>query len=151
MEQIFIDYRAQVTESFPSIFSKEDVLALLDKLQDRVVDTHRILIEEVQQDNSAGLTFEQRQELEGNLRAAIERKIDRMDSSDVVDYDSAEFGIEYGNTLRLESVNFNSDTICDEIDDAISMVIGDFFQPIEEEDPIQVNDPQYAVTETPSN
>lgn len=137
IDQALQDQKKDVDNSFPSIFSREDVKHQLEEFGYGLITIIMEMKEEGK--SSLGLTFEQRQELEGNLREAIERKIDRMDSSDVVDYDSAEFNIEYGNTLALESVNFNADSICDEIDSAISQVIGDFFQPVEE-----VNETPYA-------
>ena len=137
IEQALQDQKKDVDNSFPSIFSREDVKHQLEEFGYGLIT----IVMEMKEDKSAGLTFEQRQELEGNLREAIERKLDRMDSSDAVDYDSAEFNIEYNNTLVLESININADSIADEIDDVISQVIGDFFQPIEEEE-IQVQEPQ---------
>lgn len=137
IDQALQDQKKDVDNSFPSIFSREDVKHQLEEFGYGLIT----IVMEMKEEKSVGLTFEQRQELEGNLREAIERKVDRMDSSDVVDYDSAEFNIEYGNTLALDSVNFNADSICDQIDDAISQVIGDFFQPVEEE---VVNETPYA-------
>ena len=136
IDQALQDQLKDVGNSFPSIFSKEDVKHQLEEFGYGLIT---IVMEMKDEEKSAGLTFEQRQTLEGNLREAISRKLDRMDSSDVVDYDSAEFDIEYGNTLRLESVNFNGDSVADELDEVISQVIGDFFQPIEE-----VNETPYA-------
>jgi hypothetical protein len=136
IEEAMLDQKMDVNNAFPSIFSKEDVKHQLEEFGYGLIT---IIMEMKDEEKSAGLTFEQRQNLEGNLREAIEKKLDRMDSSDVVDYDSAEFVIEYGNTLRLESVNFNGDSIADELDDVISKVIGDFFQPVEE-----VNETPYA-------
>ena len=131
IDQALQDQLKDVGNSFPSIFSKEDVKHQLEEFGYGLITIIMEMKEEGK--SSLGLTFEQRQELEGNLREAIERKLDRMDSSDAIDYESAEFNIEYNNTLVLESININADSIADEIDDAISQVVGDFFQPIEEE------------------
>ena len=130
IDQALKDQLNDVNNAFPSIFSKEDVKHQLEEFGYGLITIIMEMKEEGK--SSLGLTFEQRQELEGNLREAIERKLDRMDSSDAIDYESAEFNIEYNNTLVLESININADSIADEIDDAISQVIGDFFQPIEE-------------------
>jgi hypothetical protein len=130
IDQALQDQKKDVDNSFPSIFSREDVKHQLEEFGYGVIT---IIMEMKDEDKSSGLTFEQRQELEGLLRIAIEKKLDRMDSSDAIDYESAEFNIEYNNTLVLESININADSIADEIDDAISQVVGDFFQPIEEE------------------
>ena len=135
IDQALQDQKKDVDNSFPSIFSREDVKHQLEEFGYGLIT----IIMEMKEEKSVGLTFDQRQELEGNLREAIERKLDRMDSSDAIDYESAEFSIEYNNTLVLESVNFSSGSVCDEIDDAISQVIGDFFQPVEE-----VNETPYA-------
>lgn len=129
IEQALTDQKKDVDNSFPSIFSREDVKHQLEEFGYGLIT----IVMEMKEEKSAALTFEQRQELEGLLREAIERKIDRMDDSDVVDFDSAEFNIEYGNTLTLESISINSSSICDEIDNVISDVISDFFSPIEEE------------------
>ena len=136
IEEAMLDQKNDVNNAFPSIFSKEDVKHQLEEFGYGLIT---IIMEMKDEEKSVGLTFEQRQNLEGSLREAIEKKLDRMDSSDVVDYDSAEFDIEYGNTLRLESVNFNGDSIAEELDEVISEVIGDFFKPIEE-----VNETPYA-------
>jgi hypothetical protein len=114
------------------------VLKLLDNYTESIFAIVSGMEEKVEA--ATELSVENRMMLEGNLREAIERKLDRMDSSDVVDYDSAEFDIEYGNTLRLESVNLNTGNICDEIDNAISDVIGDFFSPAEEE--VNIKEPE---------
>jgi len=136
IEEALLDQKNDVNNAFPSIFSKEDVKHQLEEFGYGLIT---IVMEMKDEEKSAGLTFEQRQTLEGNLREAISKKLDRLDSSDVVDYDSAEFEIEYGNTLRLESVSFSGDTIAEELEDVISEVIGDFFEPVEE-----VNETPYA-------
>lgn len=121
-----------IMKAYPSIYSKEDVMKLLDGFVRNIT----LWVSEAKEVKSSGLelTFEQRQDLEGNLREAIERRLDKMDDSDVVDFDSAEFDIEYGNTLRLESVNVNSSSIAEELDYVISDVISDFFSPVEVEE-----------------
>jgi hypothetical protein len=137
IEEALLDQKNDVNNAFPSIFSKEDVKHQLEEFGYGLIT---IIMEMKDEEKSAGLTFEQRQTLEGNLREAISKKLDRLDAADVVDYDSAEFEIEYGNTLRLESVNFSGYTIAEELDGVISEVIGDFFEPVEEE--VQVQEPQ---------
>lgn len=134
IDQALKDQINDVNNSFPSIFSRDDVKAQLEEFGYGLITIIMEMKEETK--SSLELTFEQRQELQGLLRETIERKLDRMDSSEAVDYNSAEFSIEYNNTLTLESVNINADSIADEIDDAINQVVGDFFQPVEEEDGI---------------
>lgn len=122
-----------IMKAYPSIYSKEDVMKLLDGFVKNIT----LWVSEAKEEKSSGLelTFEQRQDLEGNLREAIEKKLDRMSDDDVVDFDSAEFNIEYGNTLRLDSININASSIAEELDYVISDVISDFFSPVEVEEP----------------
>lgn len=130
LKQLFLN---KVNEAYPSIFTKQDVAQLIEEIfaAKDLAETPK---------PSFGLTFDQRMELEGLIRQAIERRLDRMDN-EMIDFDSAEFNIEYGNTLRLEDVDINTDMIVDELEISISQVIGDFFQPIEEE---VVNETPYA-------
>lgn len=132
IEQALATQKKDVDNSFPSIFSRDDVKLQLENFGYELIT----IVMEMKEEKSSGLelTFEQRQDLEGNLREAIERKLDRMDDEDVVDFDSAEFNIEYNNTIVLDSININSSSIAEELDYVISDVISDFFSPVEVEE-----------------
>lgn len=88
---------------FPTIFTKEDVLLVLNSIETEVFipDEEKI------------------QELKSELLNAIQR----MDSDKAIDYDSAEFGIQSGNEIILEdaSLDFNN------IEDVINETVDDFF------------------------
>lgn len=145
LEQIGSELTTQqnfVATSFPSVFSKEDVMKLLDSYTQSIFAIVSGI--ETEAKVTLGLTLKQKDELQELIREKMHRKLDRMDSEDVVDYDSAEFEIAYGNSLRLESINFNGDTIADEIDYAIDEALTDFFEAIEEVEEEVVNETPYA-------
>lgn len=99
-----------VNASFPSIFSKEDVVKLLTDLDSKLVPTASSI---------------DKQYLMDKVSKAIDEVIDNLDSLDIVDTGSAEFYLS-GNQIQLESVGINeyylNRTIKDEVMEAISIV-----------------------------
>jgi hypothetical protein len=114
MNQVFDNARNRVANAFPSIYSKDDVIKLIDELQN-----------EVTQQPQTKVDFE---ELKQALLEAVERKIDNLDSTDVVDYDSADMMMGYRNQVELESIDINSGTLFDEISTAINDEFNDYFE-----------------------
>ncbi len=52
---------------------------------------------------------------------SVVRRLDRhMCSSDLIDYSSAEFSIDYGNQLSLENIDVDTDSITTELDDILN-------------------------------
>ena len=90
-----------VRNSISTIFSKEDVLNILNR------------IEKGSEGNE--FTEEQMEELIDHVRSGLQY----VDSSDIVDFDSAEFGIEDGNVLVVTDINVDTNHIEDEIEDSI--------------------------------
>lgn len=88
---------------FPTIFTKEDVLLVLNS-----IETEEVSISE-----------ERIQELKEELKEAIER----MDTDDTVDFGSAEFGLKNGNEIILEDVMLDISNI----EDVIEKTLNDFF------------------------
>lgn len=85
----------EITEHFPSVYTKEDVVKLINLLDDTqpTVDVEQ-------------------------LKEKIRSKLERLDSEDIVDYDSIDLSI-YGREITVESVDVNISTILDEIDEVI--------------------------------
>ncbi len=80
---------AQVTSSVSSIFSKEDVLFLINSIEGgRLITVN-------------------------DIQRAIDKTIDSLErnAEDVVDYTSVEFNIAYDNRIEVESVGINFDFI----------------------------------------
>ena len=119
---------ANVQTAFPSIFSKEDVVGILEGLHSNL-DSE----EETQSTKATLFTDDQLSDLIEKVQEAIERKLSRMDTSDLVDTSSAEFEIAYSNTIELTSVEVNIDEITDEIKSVIEDQITEYFEELERE------------------
>ena len=117
-----------IDNHFPTLYTKDDVKAVLSKfsLSLNEIIGLQIMGEKI----STNIDLE---ELKQNLLEALERKIDNIDSTDVVDYDSADFMIGYRNTIKIESIDVNSSTLFDEI----STVVNDEFDNYIEEDKVK--------------
>jgi hypothetical protein len=62
-----------------------------------------------------------------------------MSNNDVIDFDSAEFSINYDNRVELDDINFNVDTLMDEVDEAINDVIEVFEETVLPEPTTETN------------
>jgi hypothetical protein len=82
-----------VQECVSSVFSKEDVIKLINDI-DSQLDEETVT----------------------NIKNQIIKKINSIDSNDLIDHDSAEFELSYNNTIKLSSVVVNEDAIEDIID-----------------------------------
>lgn len=127
-----------VEKSFPSVYTKQDVFHLLDEFADRV---STYVFENVEEKKtSRSMSLEGVEELSELLIKTINNKIERLDSSDVVDYDSASFSIGYNNQVEIDSMEFNDNEITDVVEITIEEVLRDFFTPEEEE--VTIQEPQ---------
>lgn len=107
MEEIFDNKIARIDSEMTSIYSKEDVIRMINELQARVKE--HISTPAITEANE--LMF---QELNSNVKS---RLYQYFNNNDLVDYDSAEFEIEYNNQLVLNNVNVDLDSWADEFDD----------------------------------
>jgi hypothetical protein len=115
----------EIDNHFPTIYTKDDVKAVLSKFSLSL--NEMIGLQIMGEKISTNIDLE---ELKQNLLEALERKIDNMDSTDVVDYDSVDLMISYRNQVEIESIDVNCSTLFDEI----STVINDEFDNYIEED-----------------
>jgi hypothetical protein len=133
-----------VAKSFPSVYSKEDVKHLLEEFGYGLIT---IVMEMKEEDKSPrSISLEGVEELSQLLISAINKKIERLDSEEVVDYSSACFSIGYSNQVEIDSLDFNSDSITSIVEEEVDEVLRDFFIPEEEE---EVETPEEVVNETP--
>jgi hypothetical protein len=102
---------ALVETSFPSIFSKEDVLKLLNSIQAQPT---------LPEGFAEGLV--------DKIAAKVYSKIDRHSTVKLVDYDSAEFEIDYNNKLTLTNVDIDTDEICDAVNDAVQGAVDEMME-----------------------
>jgi hypothetical protein len=131
IDQALQDQKKDVDNSFPSIFSREDVKHQLEEFGYGVIT---IIMEMKEEEKSPrSISLEGVDELSTLLMKSITSKIDRLDSEDVVDFSSAGFSIAYNNTIEIDSIDYMSDNIIENIDIAVTEVLHDFFTPEEEE------------------
>jgi hypothetical protein len=112
IDQLFISEINRVLTTFPSIYSNNDVVSLLENLKITIIDE---LSKTPPSD--AIITDERLADFVGS----VVRRLDRhMCSSDLIDYSSAEFSIDYGNQLSLENIDVDTESITTELDDILN-------------------------------
>jgi len=131
IDQALTDQKKDVDNSFPSIFSREDVKHQLEEFGYGLIT---IVMEMKEEGKSIrGISLQGVEELSELLTKALYKGIERLDSEEVVDYSSACFNITYNNTIEIDSIDYLSDNITEVVDTAIAEVLHDFFSPEEEE------------------
>lgn len=85
----------EITEHFPSVYTKEDVVKLINML-----------------DEQSTIDVE-------DLKSKIRSKIERLSGEDIVNYDDVELSMSYGREITVDDVPVNHDTILDEINEVI--------------------------------
>ena len=86
----------QVQECVSSVFSKEDVIKLINKIE-------------------GGLN----EDLALEIKKQISTLIMNIDERKLIDLDSAEFELSYNNTIELSSINIDLDCIKDTIEEVL--------------------------------
>ena len=123
MEKINNLFDQEITktiDAYPSIFSKDDVVNLLSSLRTNVLTETADALSNA---NATPITEMDFQEFSSNVCKALEREINNG-GLDVYDYSSAEFSINYHNTIEIENLDFNTDAVTDEL----SNILLDQFQ-----------------------
>jgi hypothetical protein len=91
----------EITEHFPSVYTKEDVVKLINLLDDT---RPKIDVEE--------------------LKQQIRRKIERLSGDEVVDFDSIDLSLS-GREIYIDDISVNHDVIVDEVNDIIDEYFDD--------------------------
>lgn len=134
-------HRQFIETSFPSIFSREDVLKMVDEFAQDVLT---IVMEMEEEKSSRSMSLEDIQDLAEKLTYAINKKVENLDSEEVVDYGSACFSINYSNTIEIDSIDYMSDSVTEAVDIAVDEVLHDYFSAEEPEENEIVNETPYA-------
>ena len=108
INNLFDQEITKTVDAYPSIYTKDDVVSLLSKL--RTV----VLTEVSELKPASAITEDKFQEFSESVTKALENAINRG-NLDVVDYSSAEFSISYSNTIEIENLDVNTDSIVDEL------------------------------------
>lgn len=108
INELFENELSGIIHAYPSIYTKDDVSELLSKL--RTV----VLTEVSELKPASAITEDKFQEFSESVTKSLENAINRGEL-DVVDYSSAEFNINYHNTIEIENIDVNTDSIVDEL------------------------------------
>ena len=95
-----------VKHSISSIFTKDDVLKLIESIEQEQSNQVYDLIKKLQ-----------------DLQENISYRFQNLTSDEVVDYDSVEFSIGYNNRIEVEDVSLNVDNLTDIVIDSFSCLI----------------------------
>jgi len=104
---------ASVQNSVSSIFSKEDVLFLINSIQE--------------EQSTPKITFDQLRDLTRSIVNSIEEEAQR---DNIVCYEDVEFELNYDRRIEVTDVPINFDAIRDCVEESLT----EFFSPEEEED-----------------
>jgi hypothetical protein len=116
----------EAAKALTSVVSIDNVIALIQGLDPEVVTKTELRMT---------------QKMFDEVTDIIETAINKMDTDDVVDLSSAEFEMDYHNTVRLVNVDVDGDNIIDAIRDSLDRN----FEIVEDEDD---SDAQYEATLT---
>jgi hypothetical protein len=115
INELFESKVSKTIDAYPSIFSKDDVVKLLNNLKTTVLHA---VNEMLPQPNAYIIDEEKFQDFSAAVRNQLENFLDRT-NNEIIDYDSAEFNISYNNQLELENICINNDAITEELDDIL--------------------------------
>jgi len=102
-----------INASFPSIWSKDDVLQLINKIDEGTAD------------------FDKGKLLE-KMREVVENAINNLSNDEIVDISSCEFEIRNGNEIEIDSIGINTDDIVNAVMDNVADAIDEFVEELEE-------------------
>jgi hypothetical protein len=115
INNLFDQEITKTIDAYPSIFSKDDVVNLLSSLRTTVLTE---TAEALSNANATPITEMDFQNFSESVTRELENRINRGDV-DIHDYSSAEFSINYHNTIEIENIDFNSDAVTDELSDIL--------------------------------
>ena len=115
INDLFDQEITKVIDSYPSIYTKDDVVNLLSALRTETLtealEASRQLAEAERKFFISEMDF---QEFSSEVTKKLERALNDG-TIDVVDNDSAEFSIGYRNTIEIKCINVDTEGITDEL------------------------------------
>ena len=97
----------EAAKALTSVVSIDNVIALIQQLEPEQVESKTFLLNEESFDKVMNI---------------VERSINNLSSSDVVDFDDAEFELNYNNEVKLTDVRVDTDRIIDEIRESLENI-----------------------------
>lgn len=97
----------EAAKALTSVVSIDNIVALIQQLEAEQVESKTFLLNEESFDKVMNI---------------VDRAVSNLDTSDVVDFDDAEFELNYNNQIVLTDVRIDSDRIIDEIREAMENI-----------------------------
>ena len=120
IDQLFENEINGVIHAYPSVYTKDDVASLLTQLRVNVLGS---VIESQLNASVTSISEMDFQEFSSEVTKKLERALNDG-TLDVIDNESAEFSIGYRNTIEIECINVDTESITDEL----SNILLDQFQ-----------------------
>ena len=111
IDQLFENEINGVIHAYPSVYTKDDVASLLTQLRVNVLGS---VIESQLNASVTSISEMDFQEFSSEVTKKLERALNDG-TLDVIDNDSAEFSIGYRNTIEIECINVDTESITDEL------------------------------------
>jgi len=96
----------KVVEAYPSIYTKDDVVVLLNRLRTDVLYAYDA------SKQSESISSDDVRTFLDNIKDGVECMFNRG-NADYIDYSSAEFSVNYDNRIEIENVDLNYDEVTD--------------------------------------
>ena len=109
----------EAVKTLTSVVSIDNIIALIQKLEPEQVESKSFLLNEESFDKVMNI---------------VDRAVNNLDTSDVVDFDDAEFELNYNNQIVLTDVRIDSDRIIDEIRESLENIFEETVDPEEDID-----------------
>lgn len=103
----------QIKNSFPSIWSREDVLSLVNQIDE-------------------GTASIDREKLLEKIREGVDDAINGLSNDEIVDVSSCEFEIKHGNEIYIDNLAINTGDIIDQVMSDVESNIDDYIAELEE-------------------
>ena len=112
INELFENELSGVIHAYPSVYTKDDVSELLSKLRTAV------LTEVSELNPIENISEDQFQEFRQDVSKSLERAL--CDGTiEVYNQSSAEFSIDYHNTIQIENIDVHTDNITDELENIL--------------------------------
>ena len=97
----------EAAKALTSVVSIDNVIALIQQLEPEQVESKTFLLNEESFDKVMNI---------------VDRAVNNLDSRDIVDFDDAEFELNYNNQIVLTDVRVDTDRIIDEIRESMENI-----------------------------
>ena len=100
----------EAAKALTSVVSIDNIVALIQQLEAEQVET---------------TSFQLNEKSFNTIMNIIDDTVCNISHSDAIDFDSAEFELQYDNRVELTDVTFNADTVVDEIRSRLERIVED--------------------------